>query len=314
MSSKMKKYLLLLAAVLTVIIGTTISVNAATITSSQTKATQTSITVSWNAVSGADHYVVLYYQKGQDQSQARKVTVSGSRTSYTIKGLKTGKVYYETVEAYSASNACIADEYYFHPAFTTPGKVTTVKPVAWDTKGKGGTFKMTSNPYPDVMDGYQWKFTDRNGNGKKAAGSTTNYGFTTSKLYDNQVYRLYVRGFVNVNGKRQYGPWSYKYVVPQPKINLSLAGSNKIKLTWKKIAGATKYQIYASTSQNSGYKRIATVGAGTNTYTVSKVAGSSLVNYKNYYFKVRAVYTRGGKTYKSLTNNCYYGYIYTQYK
>lgn len=312
MTNRMKKYLLLFAAMFVLIIGTTISVNAATISSGQTNATQTTVTVSWNAVSGTDHYVILYYLKGQDQSQAKRVTVSGSKTSYKITGLKAGKLYYETVEAYSSSNACIAEESYFHAAKTAPGKITTVKPVAWDVDARGGKFNMTSNPYPDVLAGYQWKFTDRNGDSKKASGTSESYGFTTTKLYDNQVYRLWVRGYTIVNGAKKYGPWSWKYVVPQPKINITLGGTNKLKLTWKKIAGATKYQVYASTSETSGYKRLATVGAGTNTYIVSKVNGSSLVKYKNYYFKVRALYTKGGKTYKSLTNNCYYAYIYTK--
>ena len=307
----MRKYLLLLAAVLALVIGSTMSVGAASITSKQTKATPTTVTVSWNAVSGADHYVVLYYKKGDAQSTAKKITVRG-KTSYKITGLKAGTVYYETVEAYSSSNALLAEESYYHPAFTAPGKVTTVKPVAWNTDGTGGSFKMSSNPYPDVMDGYQWKITDRNGDGKKASGTSTTYGFT-ARLYNNQVYRLYVRGYVNVNGKKQYGPWSWKYVVPQPKLDISLSGSNKIKVSWKKIAGATKYQIYASTSATSGYKKIATVGSSKTSYVVSKVAGKSLVKYQYYYFKVRPLYTKNGKTYKSLTNNYISGYIYTKY-
>ena len=293
----MRKYLLLLAAVLTLVIGSAISVHAETC--QQTKGTQTTATLSWDAVSGADRYVVTV--------NGKSATTTG--TSYKVTGLKAATKYSATIKVYAGSTYRGS---YSLNVYTAPGKLTTVKPTAWKADGTGAYFNMTSDPYNGYLDGYQWKITDRNGNGNKASG--TAYSSFTAKLYNNQVYRLRVRGFINVNGKKFYGPWTWKYIVPQPKVNLSLSGSNKIKLSWKKIAGATKYQIYASTSANSGYKRIATVGSGTTSYVVSKVAGKSLVKYQNYYFKVRPLYTKNGKTYKSLTTNSYGGYIYTVYK
>ena len=53
------------------------------------------------------------------------------------------------------------------------------------------------------------------------------------------------------------------------------------KITWKAVDNADKYQVYRSTSKNSGYSRIATV-SGKSLKNVNLKTG------KTYYYKVRA--------------------------
>ena len=73
------------------------------------------------------------------------------------------------------------------------------------------------------------------------------------------------------------------------------AGTGKMKLTWKKVSGATGYQVYMSTKKSSGYKRVATIKKNkTVTYTKK-----SLKKGKTYYFKIR--------TYKKVGKTTYYG-------
>ncbi len=68
---------------------------------------------------------------------------------------------------------------------------------------------------------------------------------------------------------------------------------NALKLTWKKVAGASGYVIYRSTSENGTYEKIATVKKGsTCTYTNAKLSCT-----KMYYYKVKAYRTVGGKNY-----------------
>lgn len=55
------------------------------------------------------------------------------------------------------------------------------------------------------------------------------------------------------------------------------------RISWEKVEGAEKYQVYRATSKDGTYKRIATTK---NLYLVNKNA----VAGKTYYYKVRAVH------------------------
>ena len=61
-----------------------------------------------------------------------------------------------------------------------------------------------------------------------------------------------------------------------------------IILTWKKVNGASGYEIYRATSKNGKYKKIATVkkNSAKTTYKDRKLAKN-----KKYYYKVRAYKT-----------------------
>lgn len=87
-------------------------------------------------------------------------------------------------------------------------------------------------------------------------------------------------------------------VTVKPKTNkikkLKKSGKKSIKITWTKVSGTTKYQIYMSTKKKSGYKKIKTASAKSSSYTKGK-----LKRGKRYYFKVRSYTKVGGKYYYS---------------
>ena len=81
---------------------------------------------------------------------------------------------------------------------------------------------------------------------------------------------------------------------------VSLRVKNKKKstasLSWKKVAGAKKYQIYRATRKKGKYSKIATTKKLTYEDT-------SLSKNKTYYYKVRAYYVKAGKNiYGSYSN------------
>ena len=81
---------------------------------------------------------------------------------------------------------------------------------------------------------------------------------------------------------------------------VSLRVKNKKKstasLSWKKVAGAKKYQIYRATKKKGKYSKIATTKKLTYKNT-------SLSKKKTYYYKVRAYYVKAGKNiYGSYSN------------
>lgn len=78
----------------------------------------------------------------------------------------------------------------------------------------------------------------------------------------------------------------------KPVIKVKATGTTKIKISYKKVKGATSYRIYRATSKNGKFKRI--VSTKSTSYTNSKLKSS----YR-YYYKVRALKHSGKKTYYS---------------
>ena len=85
-------------------------------------------------------------------------------------------------------------------------------------------------------------------------------------------------------------------IVPN-KTTLSLKTSNgKYTLSWKKISGIDKYQIYYSTD-GSKYKKLGEISGSKTSSAVNLKTG------KKYYFKIRSYKTSDGKKYYSAWSN-----------
>lgn len=82
-----------------------------------------------------------------------------------------------------------------------------------------------------------------------------------------------------------------------PKKLKATAGRKKNTLTWKKAAGATRYQVYRSKYKKSGYVRVATVKK--NGYIDRKVQRG-----QRYYYKVRSLRTVHGTVKSAWTARC----------
>lgn len=95
--------------------------------------------------------------------------------------------------------------------------------------------------------------------------------------------------------KTHYNSWEgVKFValtVPKaPAVTVSnVVSTGKIKLTWSKVSGAEKYEIYRSTSKNGTYTKISTT-------TGTSFTNSSVTVGKTYYYKVKAVSSKGVKS------------------
>lgn len=85
-------------------------------------------------------------------------------------------------------------------------------------------------------------------------------------------------------------------LLKKPAISVKALSSSQIKISWKEVSGAKKYEIYRSTSKDGKYKKIASV-ADMVSYKDAKISST-----KKYYYKVRAV-SGGvqGNTYSSYS-------------
>lgn len=111
----------------------------------------------------------------------------------------------------------------------------------------------------------------------------TNVSLTTGKTY---YYKI--RAYQTVNNGINYSRYSpivsAKPVLAKPTLTAKKAASRKIRLSWKKVAGASGYEIQRASSKNGKYKTIKTIKKGTTkTYTNTK-----LKKKKKYYYRIRA--------------------------
>lgn len=275
----------------------------------QTYAQTNSITFSWSKVNKAEKYQLCFYDNNIE-------TVKGitSNTSYTVKNLKSSNfpsdVYVKPIR-YVNGQSIVENDYWYNcerlygsQLKLRPGKGP--KPTVSNYYGysKQEDIKIYTNKNAD---GYECKVYDMKG---KNVGtySNTNYSdnirFYLKNISSNQYYKIIVRGYVNVNGKRLYGTWSNPiYTHLKTKLKLKFVGSKKINVSWNKVAGATSYSVYSS-DKNGGYKKVCTTKK--NSVSVTKVKNKKLKSGKAYYFYVIANKKVSKTTYKSGLREIYY--------
>ena len=78
-------------------------------------------------------------------------------------------------------------------------------------------------------------------------------------------------------------PWAeVKVTMETPSVKAANRSIKSIKISWKKITGAEKYQVYRSVKKNKGFKKVKTTK---KTYWIN----TKLKTGKKYYYKVRAI-------------------------
>ena len=225
--------------------------------------------LTWNAVSGATSYKV-YRATSQNGTYSLLGTVTA--TSYTNTGAKAGTTYYYKVKAVNS-----AGESAYSNVVSGRATVTTLTMGHSSTSGKPQlTWKAVSGATSYKV----YRATTKNGaysviNTTKAR-TYTNTGAALGTTYYYKVEALNAAGksmgfSAVVDGK----------VAPVLAVGYSSV-SGKPQLTWKAVPGATEYQVYRSTQQNSGYSKI-------NTTTSTSYVNTGAKAGTTYYYKIVAV-------------------------
>ena len=253
----------------------------------QTNMTTTSASIKWNGISNATGYQIVL-------NNSTLATVSG--TSYTINNLELGSSQYVYVYPVNATGER-------GWLFKSVQVKTTPKNVAnfqIDNKWLNiKSFRLSwdvAKPAPD-----KYEVSIYNGKNKLVSSSSLGGGSAAAGyLYvdnfkEGESYTYKIRAYNELGTKKYYSNYSTVGFIPQFKVTKAKVSNKRLQVAWKKVSGATSYDIYVSNSPKSGYKKVKTVGKNTTKFNLAKFKNKAINKNKNYYVRVVAKRKIGSK-------------------
>ena len=224
---------------------------------------ENTISLSWNAVTGAERYYVRYNTDNNYSTAARSSSIN--TTSYTIVGLEFNQKYYIWMDSYNES-----------------GGMKTVTPLEVTTGGnslipkqavlKGGVRKVTVNwNAVDSAESYHVYYgTTANFSAAEQISGVTGSSYTVTGLQPGTTYYTWVTA---VSGGTESAPSNRKNAITAPPAapwKTPVVSGNSVTLNWSAVKGASSYYLLYGT--NSVYdaaacERSASTGGTTLTVT-----------------------------------------------
>lgn len=256
---------------------------APAVTSSLTASSSASaITLNWSKVEGASGYLVYQYISGE-WKQIKDIT-SGTTVSYKVEKLDAGTTYKFCVKAYTNDEGIITGASKEIATATKPAKVsglsatqtTDVITLKWSKVTGASGYRV-----------YQYNSKTKTWDKVKTLSGTS---CKVKKLKAGTSYKFRVKAYKKVSGETIWGNASATLATATkpaaPKISKLTTTKGSAALVWSNVSGENGYQVYCSTKNDSGFKKL-----GTYKTDVIKATASKLTSGKTYYFKVRA-YTK----------------------
>ncbi len=255
------------------------------------KASATTITVSWSAVSGATSYEV-YSDTSSGGLFSSKVATVNSGTTYTDTAPR-GATYYYKVKACNAAGcsslSVISAGVNLSGALSkpnAPSKLTAVKAsatattVSWSAASGATSYEV----YRDTSSG--GSFSSKVG--------TVNSGTAYTDTVPGGVTYYYKVKACNVAGCSSLSVVSASVALPPPIpaiksvfiLGADDASAGKIRIDWDSVTGATSYNVYRSTRASFGFFKIGTENTPDKTDTTASPNTT-------YYYKIDACNAAG---------------------
>jgi len=250
----------------------------------KTGSASTSITLGWQPVSYADGYE-LWRATSSAGAYSRVATTASA--SATNGGLVTDRTYYYKVRAfwnaasksYGAFSAAVAAK----PA--PSAAVAKAAPVSYNG------IKLTWSAVAGVTR-YEVYRSASKSSGYRRVWITTTRSYSNTGLATGRTYYYKVRAYRLVSGKKVYGPYSTvvsaKTGIGAPSTIRAAVAGKSVKLSWGKVPGRTKYEVWRRTSQSGVYTLCKTT-------TSTSFTNTGLMKGATYWYKVRAYRVAGGK-------------------
>ena len=233
--------------------------------------------LTWGKITGAKKYIV--YVKS---SSGWKKLGDTTSTTFTHTAAKSGTSYKYTVRAYDSSgsyksayvSAGYTNKFIAPPTLKAVSNTTSGVKITWN-KSTGATkyrvFVKSGSSWKKLGDTSSTSFTH------KSAKSGTKYTYTVRCL--SSTGKSYVSGYDKTGISGVY--------LSAPKVSKISNAQNGAKLTWGKVAGATKYNIYVKSG--SKWKKLDETTKTSYTHTAAKSG-------KSYTYTVRAYDSSGAKS------------------
>ncbi len=233
--------------------------------------------LSWNKVSGAKEYQV--YRSTSKSGSFKRITTTDN-TSFVNTSTTAGKTYYYKVRAVAADGE--KSEY-----SKVVSRICKLPQPDLDSYSLAdtGKIKLHWKKVEGAVKYEIYRATSKNGEFSRL-GSTKNLYYTNSKITAGKTYYYKIKAVPeNEDAASAFSNRIYRTCdLPRPEISLSTVDSSgKIKVSWKAISGAEKYEVYRATSEKGEYSKISTT-TNTSATDTKAVAGTK------YYYKVKAIH------------------------
>lgn len=225
--------------------------------------------LTWKKVTGVTGYAIYRYKASSKSYEKIKTISSAGTTSYTDSGRALGTTYKYHIKTYKKS-------------------------------GKSTVYSRASNTVSIKTNAAVTGKTNGSGVAVRKGPSTLKGSLKTLKLNSSVTITgtngSWYRVSLKTGGKKKTGYIKKYYVtiIEKPALKISPVSSDKIKLAWNKISGASGYEIWRYDSSKKKYVKVKTIKNG----SAVSYTNSRLKKNKTYKYRVRSYKTvRGRKIY-----------------
>ena len=258
--------------------------------------TETSISLSWSAVANAKSYV-LQYKLSTSSSWSSEISLSSSKTSHTLTGLKASTKYDFRLRAVGNGTTTFDSTFGTTSGTTKSAAQQLAAPQPTVVEVGSNSIKLSWKAVSGAKSySIEYKLSTSSSWTTVSAGATAT-SKTLTGLTRGGKYNLRMRALGDgVNYKTSsYASAPTQVVAPKlstPSLNCVGSTGSSITVGWQKVAGAKSYTIQYKLSTSSEWT---SVSAG-STATSKTISG--LTKGKAYDFRIRAN-GDGGETYLS---------------
>ena len=238
------------------------------------------IKVNWDAVDGAAKYEVY---RATSKSGTYKKLITTTKTSVTNTSTEAGKTYYYKVRAIHTDGVTSSND-----SSVVSRTCDLARPtVTVSNVESSGKIKVSWNAIEGAVKYEIYRADSKDGTYSRIYSGTNTSVTNTKNLEAGKTYYYKVRAIHGTSAANS----AYSEVksrmcdLARPVVTLSVTSAGKPKVSWDKVEGAAKYEIYRATSKSGTYTCIysGTSTSVTNTKNVTKG--------KTYYYKVKAIHT-----------------------
>ena len=246
-----------------------------------------SVSLTWDKIAGVDYYNIYHTENGEYTFLG-----STSQNTFEAENLTPGATYEFSVRAYiEITDSTVKGSIASVKVHTKPMKVTSVK--VSDAKTISHTLTWSKAKGATNYHIYRYSSADQK---YVLVAKTSNLTYTFEDLSAGKTYSYKIKAVYSKSGTElSVSDFSavYKFASTPQKVTELKASSvtaNSVKLTWKKVSGATHYQV--SVYDNAQGKFVTYGTSESNSITVK-----GLTSKTNLKVKVRAVRVVGEKNY-----------------